>query len=131
MELSGFLRTCSAAIQTLAIPFIWLARRERAASDAMDPIEEDGPKWPLLNESLQRTGRNGSDAESSVGTGECEIYPGCEAGKKGHFSFGASTWHLEIKYCVPGILIFEYPCCFGGRIHECNAPPASQRFPLA
>ena len=35
---------CSAAIQTLAIPFIWLARRERAASDAMDPIEEDGSK---------------------------------------------------------------------------------------
>jgi MFS family permease len=27
---------CSAAIQALAIPFIWLARRERAASDAME-----------------------------------------------------------------------------------------------
>jgi MFS family permease len=28
--------TCSAAIQALAIPFIWLARRERAASDSME-----------------------------------------------------------------------------------------------
>ena len=26
---------CSAAIQALAIPFIWLARRERAATDAI------------------------------------------------------------------------------------------------
>jgi hypothetical protein len=26
---------CSAAIQALAIPFIWLARRERSASDAI------------------------------------------------------------------------------------------------
>ncbi len=28
--------TCSAAIQALAVPFIWLARRERAPSDALD-----------------------------------------------------------------------------------------------
>jgi MFS family permease len=34
-----------AAIQALAIPFVWLARRERAAADAIDaPAEEDGPK---------------------------------------------------------------------------------------
>jgi MFS family permease len=34
---------CSAAIQALAIPFIWLARRERVASDAIRdaPVEEE------------------------------------------------------------------------------------------
>ena len=33
---------CSAAIQALAIPFIWLARRERAATDAI--VEEQESK---------------------------------------------------------------------------------------
>jgi MFS family permease len=33
----------SAAVQTLALPFVWLARRERAASD---PIEHDGDVSP-------------------------------------------------------------------------------------
>jgi MFS family permease len=34
---------CSAAIQALAIPFVWLARRERVASDAIRdaPVEEE------------------------------------------------------------------------------------------
>ena len=37
---------CSAAIQALAVPFIWLARRERAASDAVRdaPVEEGRSK---------------------------------------------------------------------------------------
>lgn len=33
---------CSASIQALAIPFIWLARRERSASDAIIHEEDDG-----------------------------------------------------------------------------------------
>jgi MFS family permease len=42
---------CGAAIQALAIPFIWLARRERAASDAMvdSPVEEERSK-PAVGE---------------------------------------------------------------------------------
>jgi MFS family permease len=39
---------CSAAIQALAIPFIWLARRERSASDAIDHAEKGGSMQPLV-----------------------------------------------------------------------------------
>ena len=40
---------CSAGIQALAIPFIWLARRERAASDSMAgaPVSEAGSPSPV------------------------------------------------------------------------------------
>jgi len=44
-----FSYACSAAIQAVAVPFVWMARRERAESDSMDAAQPSAGRSPSKN----------------------------------------------------------------------------------